>query len=120
VVVVEVVHKLVYQQHQILEDQEDQEEEVLLHSHHLEDFQEDREIPHPLAHLKVIMAVVDITKVVCIMLLEEVAVQQQLEVQVEIVQVQHLQEMVEQGQLLLLQEVLLEEQVEEMVVEMFL
>ena len=95
VVVEEVVLKLVYQQHQILVDQEDQEEEVLLHFLHLEDFQEEQEIHLQLVPLKGMLVVVDITKVACILLLEGVAVQQQLEVLVEMVLIQHLQEMVE-------------------------
>ena len=119
-VAVEVEVILVYQVLLILGLMVDQEEEVVLHSHHQD--------PHLVALVirllqvlhKVMLVVVDTIKVAYILLLVEVAVQLLLVLQVEMDLVQDLQEMVEQGQLLLLQQVLLEEEAEEMVVDVLL
>jgi hypothetical protein len=79
-----------------------------------------QEIHLQLVHLKEMLVVVDVIKVAYIMLLVVEVVQLRLVVLVGVVLVQDLQDQEVRVRLLLLQQVLSEEQVEEMVVVMFL
>ena len=90
--------------------------EAVQHQHlHQEVDLEEQETHRQLVHHKEMLVVEVTIKVVFILQVEAVVEQQLLDLQVEILQIQHPQEMVELVQQILLQDLQLVEQVEEMV-----